>query len=593
MPNQLVRSNISSQFFTLATHCDRLGLSEAAIFAKRIAEDLENAHATVLVCGEFKRGKSSLVNALIGNKDMLPVDILPTTAVIHLLRYGEPGIAIHWRDGHTEQHPLDFSVLRRFSSTEVGGAIDPEQVEFVEIALHNDLLVKGLVLIDTPGTNDLNKTRSEIVYRMIPRADAVIFVLDATTQVTRTEASFLRDRLLASMAPPLCFVLNKLDRIDADEREDALEAAHGVIKEHLPLTDIRLLPASTTDQSIGIQPVIDFIHEFLSGGERHAAAVVKRNRMFDCLRNLVLDAIAQREQLMSANVGELQNALTKVQSERNTFGSRLEKFISYMRTNGLDMLIPMIHRSFELHIDELSRRLVSEAKSYGNPATYAENQLPLNIESSFKHWLEMKIVEISYFTNRYQQAMLHEYHRVFGDDTVLGLRPDASLATMAGNTSFRVKEVGVTVDNPDDQKAMLIRFGLPTAGVLIAATVATAGTALIVGSMAGSLLGHHFAKQRLDMARETLVSKIPAILQKHGENFIGQIVSEVEKFLNAFVLQLTAIAQAESKRREDLIREALDKADGAESERAKQRHEWQTLREEVNKILADDKSPNV
>lgn len=88
--------------------------------------------------------------------------------------------------------------------------------------------------MDTPGTNDLSQTRSEIVYRMIPRADAVLFVLNAESQLTKSEVRFLTDRLVRTMAPPLAFVLNKIDLIEHEEADDIVKETRTLLTEHLP-----------------------------------------------------------------------------------------------------------------------------------------------------------------------------------------------------------------------------------------------------------------------------------------------------------------------------------------------------------------------
>ena len=158
----------------LAELLEQVALEDAARFAHRFADDLEKRAVTVLVAGEFKRGKSSIVNALMG-EDLLPVDIVPTTAVTHVVHYGERKLVLHWRDGRKEEHPLTALELKAIASGEAGGNLNTEQIEFAELSLPNARLENGMVLVDTPGVNDLSEMRSEVVYQMIPRADAVLF----------------------------------------------------------------------------------------------------------------------------------------------------------------------------------------------------------------------------------------------------------------------------------------------------------------------------------------------------------------------------------------------------------------------------------
>jgi signal recognition particle receptor subunit beta len=578
-PPVATRSGASASpaaFRRLAESCDRLDLGEVGTFARRVAEDLERHSATILVCGEFKRGKSSIVNALLDLPTLLPVDIRPTTAVIHVIRHGEPGLVVHARSGASEALPL--SALGQLTSNETGGSRNPEDIEFAEITLPSGRLEAGLVLVDTPGTNDLCQTRAEVVYRMIPRADAVLFVLDATTQLTRTEIGFLTDRMLKSLAPPLCFVLNKMDRLDEDEREEVLEATAAALTEHLPGVDVQLVPASTRDPAIGVKGLTAFLAGFLAGGERHAASERKRVRMFETLRGLVLDAIAQRESLGAMQAGELKTTLDEARRQRATLDTRMAGFQAYLLANGTEQLVPMIQRSFVHHLDDLERLLIMQARAGGNPSTYAENQLPYAIETGFKQWLDRKLPEIGQFTTRYQQAMLHEYHRSFGDEAVRALRVEH---TAMGTISSRVTDTVLGVDNPEDGVGILMRTGLPAAGALIALTAFTGGAALLVGGAVGGLVGQVLSKQRIEVARETLVSQLPGVLRAHGDAFINQVTAEVERFLAQFARGLAALAEDEAARHEQRLCEAIVQAERHEADRLRQQAAWATLRNEV------------
>jgi len=571
-----------SSFRRLADHCERLTLPHAAIFAKQMADDLERHSATVLVCGEFKRGKSSLVNALVGHPDLLPVDIRPTTAVTHLIRHGDPALIIHLRSGASERLPLTPESLLQLASDEAGGSRDPEQIEFAELTMPGEFLESGMVLVDTPGTNDLCQTRAEIVYRMIPRADAVLFVLDATTQLTRTEIAFLSDRMLKSLAPPLCFVLNKLDRVDAEERDEVIAATRATVAEHLPGVDLRLVGSSTSDPAIGVGAVREFLAGFLAGGERHAAAGRKHLRMFEALKKLVLDAIAERERLGSMQAGQLQTALDQARQQRTTLDARVTDFQAYLRSNGPEQLLPMIRRSFTHHLEDLERFLLVQARSGGNPAVYAQTQLPLAIETGIKQWLDRKLPEIGQFTTRYQQAMLHEYHRCFGDEAVRRLRVD--MAVGIGEVSNRIDQSGIVIEDPDDRKGLLMRAGLPVAGALLAMTALSGGAALIIGGALGGIVAQHLAKQRAEVARDTLASQIPGVLRDHGGRFIAQVVGEIERFLDHFAQRLATLAHDEANRHEQRISEALALAENHEVDHAKQQAEWSGLRKEVEML---------
>ena len=146
--------------------------------------------------GEFNHGKSSFVNALLG-ESALPVGVTPTTATIHHLKFAEsPG-------GHGRlctsgrREALAFDDVKRFA---VGGGASAEEVDFLEIGYPAPLLQERILLVDTPGVNDLSLQRADITYSYVPRADAVLFLLDAGQILKESERHFLEEKLLKALS---------------------------------------------------------------------------------------------------------------------------------------------------------------------------------------------------------------------------------------------------------------------------------------------------------------------------------------------------------------------------------------------------------
>jgi predicted GTPase len=82
-----------------------------------------------------------------------------------------------------------------------------------------------VTLVDTPGVNDLNLQRAEITYGYVPRADAVVFLLDAGQILKESERRFLRDRLLGAGRDRIVFAINKADLLSESERTEVMEYA--------------------------------------------------------------------------------------------------------------------------------------------------------------------------------------------------------------------------------------------------------------------------------------------------------------------------------------------------------------------------------
>lgn len=174
--------------------------------------------------GEFNRGKSYLVNALLGEA-VLPVG-RPTTAALTIVRHGpEPRAELRY----ASQLGLP---PRQVSIEELKGLItaltpdaeeEAHRLESVTVFYPADLCKNGVLIIDTPGVNDLNQQREDITYKFIPQSDAAILVLDATMPLSLTEKEFLEQRILRNDIRKVFFVLNKADLVSEDELPEVVE----------------------------------------------------------------------------------------------------------------------------------------------------------------------------------------------------------------------------------------------------------------------------------------------------------------------------------------------------------------------------------
>ena len=177
---------------------------------------LESGNVSLVVLGEFNHGKSTVVNALLG-EEILPMGITPTTAVITHLVHGEkPSARVKPpRQQDFQDLPYDELAEAIKDVTE-----DGEEPEFVEIAYPNAFLDDGLVLVDTPGVNDISRQKVEITYGYVPRADVILYVLDATQVLKKSEIVFIRDRLLRANRDRILFVLGKIDALSDEEARE-------------------------------------------------------------------------------------------------------------------------------------------------------------------------------------------------------------------------------------------------------------------------------------------------------------------------------------------------------------------------------------
>ncbi len=173
------------------------------------------------VLGQFKRGKSTLLNALLGDQ-LLPTDILPVTAIPTFIGHGEEAAVLVTFAGDESAvsfDPASGQSLGDFLNEYVTEAGNPEnyrKVERVEVSHPAELLRQGIVLIDTPGIGSTHKHNTEVAYQILPQCDAALFLVSPDPPITEAELTYLKD--IQQRLPRTFFLLNKVDFLDNAER---------------------------------------------------------------------------------------------------------------------------------------------------------------------------------------------------------------------------------------------------------------------------------------------------------------------------------------------------------------------------------------
>lgn len=180
--------------------------------AERLAQAvhrLQRPEAVVCLGGEFKSGKSSLANALIGAA-VCPVDDDLATAAITVVRHGDATeLTIHRRDGGKQvaEH-LPLSELPAWVA-EGGNPGNRRGVEQAEVRLPNALLARGLTIVDTPGVGGLELAHAAATLGILPSADALLFGTEASAELSGPELDLLGQA--SQICPVVLVVLTKVD----------------------------------------------------------------------------------------------------------------------------------------------------------------------------------------------------------------------------------------------------------------------------------------------------------------------------------------------------------------------------------------------
>ncbi len=233
---------------------------EAASLAERASE----GRFYVACVGQFKRGKSTLLNALTGSS-VLPTGVVPVTSVPTVIRYGD--FAVRMRVAHPPQRepseralrdgwmPIPAEQLAEFVSEERNPG-NRKGVRAVEVFLPSPMLAGGLCLVDTPGLGSVFEANSEATREFVPHIDAALVVLGFDPPLSAEELNLVET--IARDVEEFIFVLNKADRVTEAEAAEAEAFTRRVLQERLGRQIDRLYRVSAQERLSADAPARDW-----------------------------------------------------------------------------------------------------------------------------------------------------------------------------------------------------------------------------------------------------------------------------------------------------------------------------------------------
>lgn len=184
---------------------------------KKSLDEIAQNPTTILICGEFKRGKSTFVNALIGRK-VCPTDTDICTSTVTCIKYGEKVKAtrLYGDFSNLKTQEIDFDDIEKYT---VGSAEEIDNTVCIEIELPLPELQKGMTIIDTPGVGGLDPRHAALTNFFLPRADITLFMTDVNEPLTTTELDYFKNKVL-QYARYNAVIVNKADLKDEKQVEE-------------------------------------------------------------------------------------------------------------------------------------------------------------------------------------------------------------------------------------------------------------------------------------------------------------------------------------------------------------------------------------
>jgi GTP-binding protein EngB required for normal cell division len=376
-----------------------------AQYLRQLASKLENNVFVLAVVGEFSRGKSSLINALLDRPSLLPTSIEPTTASITVLTYApDLQVSVTFKDGSrrdglgpddlarfTVGYDLDgraaaLAATRRAASADSwqGGLTETSidvnldaarartpPVDTVHVGVPSPFLRDGICLVDTPGIGSVNPEHGEATRRFIDRADAVLFLVNTDPVISQSECHFLS--FLRDYVSRFLFVVTKIDRFSPRERQQSVAYTTRTIEQHAGVSRPRIFPISAKLAVLGrsepdeVKYAASGFPDFLGG--LHRFLVEARGQEF--LNKHAGLALGEVQQLINATLIELQGLRMSLEELPGSIDAA-RTALRHADLKRRDILAALGHRL---------RRIDAVMEAFGTPAKVRlEMQLASEVE---------------------------------------------------------------------------------------------------------------------------------------------------------------------------------------------------------------------
>jgi GTP-binding protein EngB required for normal cell division len=238
----------ASRLLRLGRLAQELGAEPVAEEARELAARVSEGRFYVACVGQFKRGKSTLLNALVGH-EVVPTGFVPVTAVPTVIRFGDkPHARVRMRDGAWRD--VAMTDLKEYVTEELN-AENKKAVDGAEVFVPSPLLSSGMCFVDTPGLGSVFTGNTATTQAFIPHIDAALVVVGADPPIAGEELALVEE--VGKQVQDLILVINKADRTTDPERAAAVKFTREILEKrlHRPMGEVFEVSAAERMESRG------------------------------------------------------------------------------------------------------------------------------------------------------------------------------------------------------------------------------------------------------------------------------------------------------------------------------------------------------
>ncbi|WP_303836689.1 dynamin family protein [Ruminococcus flavefaciens] len=301
--------------------------SDSIAQIKRLQNTLDNQHYLLTVAGQFSAGKSRLINNLL-EREVLPVHITETTAIVTFLKYGEEEqVQVLYRDGTYDTISIEES-LRLWQGGESEKALS--KIMSINITLCSELLKNGLVIADTPGVNTIIESHIEETESILSSADRVLYVMKKP--MTNSDSSFIH--AIETQGVPVILVRTHMDDLKLRE-ENALDTIAGEKEQLMEFSQEKAFFISnekSSDFYVNLKELRNYLMTEIASRVKEAVKVAVQERILFIakrLNHLLQDRRIQLNTLLSTDNDVYQEKHNEIEAELQA----LETTLNVQRKN--------------------------------------------------------------------------------------------------------------------------------------------------------------------------------------------------------------------------------------------------------------------
>ncbi len=420
-----------------------LDLDAARSALDELIQRLDSQKFHLAVLGQFKRGKSTLINALLG-EPLLPTSVVPLTAIPTMIEFGEQHqVVAHYSDKADDEVFNPGSVeqacqLLAELVTEKGNPKNKRGIERVVLRAPCSLLRHQVVLIDTPGVGSTNVHNTSTTRDFLSQCDAAIFVVSADPPLTQQEAGFLSQ--VQEHVARIFFVMNKVDYLQDKQVVEALDFFRQALAESCAIEDpgivfcvsarlalqARLKGDQTEFSASGLHVLEEHLEDFLLGDKVsvlcEAIGTKARAQVSDVLMQLEFSAKSARMPLdkLEKSLGIFDEKIGEIQTQRQIADDRLDgderRAVAYLETE-----MEKLRTRTAKHLNELMQDIFRQMDEGKAKESLLSESLAKEVPGYFQHAL----TDMAHDVSSYIQGVLNE-RRDETDDLIVSIRKAAA-----------------------------------------------------------------------------------------------------------------------------------------------------------------------